>query len=138
MGANDMKARKVTTPKVPEPPGGIYTNCFVVGDQVLMSGMTAGGPDGKPIGGDSMEAQARAVFTKIKHLVEAAGATMDDVVKMTVYVTDMSKRPELGKVRSEFFPNDKPCSTLVEIKSLAGPGLLIEIDATAMIGAGAR
>jgi enamine deaminase RidA (YjgF/YER057c/UK114 family) len=130
-------ARKITTPNVPEPAGGIYANCFVVGDQVLMSGMTAGGPDGKPIGGDSMEAQARAVFTKIRHLVEAAGATMDDIVKMTVYVTDMSKRPEIGKVRSEVFPRAKPCSTLVEVKSLAGPGLLIEVDATAIIGCGA-
>jgi 2-iminobutanoate/2-iminopropanoate deaminase len=130
------QAKKITTPKVPEPAGGIYTNCIVVGDQVFLSGMTAGGPDGKPVG-DGFEGQARTVFTKIKHLLEAAGATMDDMVKMTVYVTDMSKRPELGKVRSEFFPRAKPCSTLVEISKLAGPELLIEIDATAVIGSAA-
>ena len=132
-----MPAKKITTPKVPEPAGGIYTNCFVVGDTIYMSGMTAGGADGKPIGGDSFEAQARACYAKIQHLVEAAGATMADVVKMTVYVTDMSKRPELGKVRNEFFPGEKPCSTLVEIKSLAGPALMIEVDATAVRGASA-
>jgi 2-iminobutanoate/2-iminopropanoate deaminase len=130
--------RKITTPAVPEPAGGIYTNCIVAGDQVILSGMTAGGADGKPIGGDNFEAQARACFVKIKHLVEAAGATMADVVKMTVYVTDMSKRPELGKVRNEFFPGEKPCSTLVEIKGLAGPGLMIEVDVLAIKGAGQR
>jgi 2-iminobutanoate/2-iminopropanoate deaminase len=133
-----MTFKKITTPSVPEPDGGIYTNCFVVGDQVIMSGMTATGPDGKAIGGDSMEGQARAVLGRIKSLVEAAGASMKDVVKITVYVTDMSRRPEVGKVRAEFFPGTKPCSTMLEVKGLARPDVLIEIDALAILGAGGR
>lgn len=122
-----MSLRKVTTPQVPEPPGGIFTNCYVLGNQVFLSGQTSSG--------DGMEAQARGVLTKIRHLIEAAGGSMADIVKMTVYVTDISKRAEIGKVRSEFFPGDKPCSTLVEVKALVTPDLLIEIDAVAILGA---
>ena len=130
-----MTVRKVTSPQVPEPPGGIYSNCLVLGEQIFISGQTAGGPDGKPIGGDSMERQARAVFSKIKALLEAAGGSMSDIVKMTVYVTDMALRPDFGRVRNEIFPGTKPCSTLVEISALAGPDFLIEVDVIAMRGA---
>ena len=93
-----MKYRKITTPEVPEPQGGIYSNCIVVGDQVFMAGMVASG--------EGMEAQARAVFTKIDKLLKAAGSSLADVVKMTVYVSDMGKRPEFGKVRNEFVPGN--------------------------------
>jgi 2-iminobutanoate/2-iminopropanoate deaminase len=133
-----MSFRKITSPLVPEPAGGIYTNCFAVGNQVILSGMTASGPDGKPIGGASMEGQTRAVLAKIQHLVEAAGGSMNDIVKITVYVTDISRRPEIGKVRAEFFPSAKPCSTMVEVKALVTPDLLVEIDALAILGAGGR
>ncbi|MCG6874797.1 MAG: RidA family protein [Betaproteobacteria bacterium] len=130
-----MSIRKVTTPAVPEPAGGIFSNCLVVGEQVFLSGMTASGPDGKAIGGDSMEAQARAVFAKIRHLVEAAGASIADVVKLTIYVTDVARRGEIGRARADAFPGEKPCSTLIEVKGLVAPDLLIEVDAVAMIGA---
>jgi 2-iminobutanoate/2-iminopropanoate deaminase len=123
-----MKYRKITTPEVPEPQGGIYSNCIVVGDQVFMAGMVASG--------EGMEAQARAVFTKIDKLLRAAGSSLADVVKMTVYVTDMGKRPEFGKVRNEFFPGNKPCSTLIEVKALAQPDWMVEVDVTAIRGAG--
>jgi enamine deaminase RidA (YjgF/YER057c/UK114 family) len=127
--------RKITTPAVPEPPGGIYSNCLVVGDTVYIAGQTAGGPDGGVLGGDSMLEQTRHCFKKIKLLMQAAGATMADIVKMTIYVTDMSKRPEIGKARAEVFTGDFPCSTLIGVTALASPGLLVEVDVTAIIGA---
>lgn len=130
-----MSIRRVTTPAVPEPPGGMFSNCLVVGNQVFLSGMTASGTDGKAIGGDSMEAQARAVFAKVRELVEAAGASVADVVKLTIYVTDITRRAEIGKARADAFPGQKPCSTLVEVKGLVAPDLLIEVDAVAIIGA---
>ena len=65
-----MTIAKINAPQVPEPPGGIFSNCLVVGEQIFLSGMTASGPDGKAIGGNSMEAQARAVMGKIGHLLE--------------------------------------------------------------------
>ena len=123
-----MKYREITTPEVPEPQGGIYSNCLVVGDQIFMAGMVASG--------EGMEAQARAVFTKIDKLLKAAGSSLADVVKMTVYVTDMSKRPEFGRVRGEFFPGNKPCSTMIEVKGLAQPDWMVEVDVTAIRGAG--
>jgi 2-iminobutanoate/2-iminopropanoate deaminase len=131
-----VKVRKVTSPQVPEPPGGIYSNCLVLGDQIFIAGQTAGGPDGKAIGGDSMERQARAVFTKIKALLQAAEGDMSDIVKMTVYVTDMALRPDFGRVRNDVFPGTKPCSTLVEVSALAGADYLIEVDVVAIRGAG--
>jgi 2-iminobutanoate/2-iminopropanoate deaminase len=131
-----VKVRKVTSPQVPEPPGGIYSNCLVLGDQIFIAGQTAGGPDGKAIGGDSMERQARAVFTKIKALLQAADGDMSDIVKMTVYVTDMALRPDFGRVRNDVFPGTKPCSTLVEVSALAGADYLIEVDVVAIRGAG--
>lgn len=130
------KMKKITTPKVPEPNPQIFDNCRVVGDTVFMAGMTANDGTGKP-GSDSMYEQAKVCFQKIQHLVEAAGGSLADVMKMTIYVTDMGGRPDLGRARNEFFPPGKaPCSTLVEVKSLAQPEMKIEIDATAVLGAG--
>jgi 2-iminobutanoate/2-iminopropanoate deaminase len=131
-----MTVKKVTSPQVPEPAGGIYSNCLVLGDQIFISGQTASGPDGKAIGGENMERQARTVFSKIRHLLEAAGGGMSDIVKMTVYVTDMALRPDFGRVRNEVFPGTKPCSTLVEVGALAGADMLIEVDVVAIRGAG--
>ena len=133
-----MTIRKITTPAVPEPPGGIYSQCLVVGERVFISGQTAGGPDGKAIGGADMTAQARVCFARVRHLIEAAGASMSDVVKLVIYVTDISKRAEVSIARKEMFSGDFPCSTLVEIRSLVTPDLMIEIDAEAIIGASKR
>ena len=124
--------RKITTPAVPEPPGNLFSNCVVVGDQVFLSGMTAAGVQG-------MEAQAKTCFEKIRACVEAAGGTLEDVVKLTIYVTDMSGRPQINKARAEFFPGEvKPCSTFLKVAGFVAPELLIEIDAFAVLGAGRK
>lgn len=130
--------RKIITPAVPEPPPGSFSNCLVVGDTVYVSGQHAGASGGGILGDGSMLDQTRQALKKIKAIVEAAGATMADIVKLTVYVTDISKRAEVSAARREFFSGDFPCSTLVGITALAAPGLLVEIDATAIIGAAAR
>jgi enamine deaminase RidA (YjgF/YER057c/UK114 family) len=129
-----MPITKVTTPAVPEPANGIYSNCLVVGDQIFLSGIIASGPDGKAVGGADMYVQAKTVFERIRHLLEAAGASLADVVKMTVYVTDITKRPDFGRARAETFGDPKPCSTMVEVKGLVSPDLLVEVDAVAIRG----
>lgn len=131
-----MKITKVINPALPEPPNGIFSNCLVAGEQIFLSGMTAGGADGKAIGGGDFEAQARAAFQKVKLALEGAGSGMQDIVKMVVYVTHMEGRAALGKVRSEFFPGTKPCSTLIGVTALASPDLMIEVDAHAIRGGG--
>jgi enamine deaminase RidA (YjgF/YER057c/UK114 family) len=83
-----------------------------------------------------MYAQSQAVFAKIKHLLQAADARMDDIVKLNIYVTDIVRREEVWKARREFFAGDYPVSTLVEVSALAVPALLVEIEALAIRGAG--
>ena len=129
---------QVTSQQLAEPPGGLFSNCLVVGDQVFLSGMTASGPDGKPVGGVDMTGQARACFAKIGTMLEAAGGSMADIVKLTIYVTDISKRAAISVARKECFSGVFPCSTLVEVRALVSPELLIEIDAQAILGAGVR
>ena len=131
-----MKKRRVISPQVGEPPQDTWSNCLVIGDQVFIAGMTARGAtfDGAVVGDGAYE-QAVAIFTKIKHLVEEAGAVMDDIIKVTIFVTDISRREEVWKARREFFTGDFPCSTLVEVSALARPGLAVEIEAHGFIGA---
>jgi enamine deaminase RidA (YjgF/YER057c/UK114 family) len=74
----------------------------------------------------------------MRHLVEAAGGAMSDVVKMTIYVVNIKKNTEVWRARQEFFTGDFPCSTLVEVRSLATSDILVEIEAIACIGAGKR
>jgi 2-iminobutanoate/2-iminopropanoate deaminase len=77
----------------------------------------------------------RAVFTKIKHLMEAAGGHMDDIVKVDIFVTDITRREEVWQARREFFTGHFPVSTLVEVRALAVPELLVEVEAVAILGA---
>jgi 2-iminobutanoate/2-iminopropanoate deaminase len=126
--------KRVSSPHVPEPPPQTWSNCLVMGNQVFIAGMTS--RTGAEIaGGTSMYEQSRVILTKIKHLMEAAGGRMDDIVKVVVFVTDISRREEFWKARREFFTGDFPVSTLVEVKALAVPGLLVEVEAMAILGA---
>ena len=133
-----MAITKITTPKVAEPAGGIYSNCLVVGDQVFLSGIHSGGPDGKPVGGDDPYLQTVEIYKRIEALLAAAGASKHDIVKQTTYITDIAWRPGVGKARNEFFPEPRPCSTLVVVVGLAGDGIKVEIDVTAIRGASGK
>jgi enamine deaminase RidA (YjgF/YER057c/UK114 family) len=105
---------------------GAQTILFLAG-QVAYD--TAGGVAHK---GD-FTAQARAAFDAIRTLVEAAGGTLDNVVKINTYVTDMRNRPHVRAVRDEFFGVKGPASTLIEVSALADPDYLIEIEAIAVV-----
>ena len=122
------KITKISVTGVPEPKGNIYSNALAVGPMLFLSGMTAGEPTG-----NAYEQSVRCL-ERIKKLVEAGGGTMADVVKITVYLTDIAYRPDFGKARSEFFSGRMPCSTLVAVSALADPGYLVEVEATAVIG----
>jgi len=127
--------KRVSSPLVPEPPPQTWSNCLVVGNQVFVAGMVARDGD-KLLGGNSMYEQAKAVFAKIKNLLEAAGGRMDDIVKVLIFVTDIKRREEVWKARREAFTGDFPVSTLVEVRALAAPELLVEVEAIAILGAG--
>jgi enamine deaminase RidA (YjgF/YER057c/UK114 family) len=129
----DRKRRRISSPHVPEPPPGTFSRAIQVGDQLFVAGMTANSPGGVE-GGASMYEQTRVVFTKIRHLVEAAGGTMNDIVKMTGFITDIRQREEYLRARRDYFSADPPASTLVEVSALAAPALLIEVEVLAIVG----
>ena len=124
--------KRVTSPAVAEPPPDTFSQCLAGGETIYVSGQHAGTADGTIEGDGTMVAQATIALSKIKALLEAAGAMMDDIIKLNVYVTDISQRAAISEARRTFFKHDFPCSTLVEIRALAQPGLLVEIDAVAL------
>jgi 2-iminobutanoate/2-iminopropanoate deaminase len=107
--------QRMSSPHVPEPPPQTWSNCLVVGNQVFTAGMTAR-TGTEVVGGVSMYEQAR-------------------VVKVNIFVTDITRREEVWQARREFFTGHFPVSTLVEVSALAAPELLIEIEAVAILGA---
>ena len=131
------KKTRITTPDVPEPAPGLWSNCLRVGDAIYISGMVSTGPDGV-IGVDDEYLQAKTIFTKIRALLAAAGASMDDVVKLTVFVTRIANSAGVRRARGEFFTGDFPASSMVEVSRLGRPEILVEIEAVAYAGAGSR
>jgi 2-iminobutanoate/2-iminopropanoate deaminase len=125
-----MSLVRATNAAVPEPQPGTWSNCLVANGIAYIAGMTARGADAADEYG-----QAKAIFTKIRHLVEAAGGSMADVTKVTIFVTDISRREEVWRARREFFTGNFPASTLVQVAALADPSLKVEIEAVAHIGA---
>jgi 2-iminobutanoate/2-iminopropanoate deaminase len=123
---------RITSPAVPEPPAGTWSNCLVANGIAYIAGMTARGSE---TAGDEY-LQAKAIFGKIQALVEAAGGSMADVMKVTIFVTDIRQREKVWQARREFFTGNFPASTLVQVAALADPSLKVEIEAVAHIGAG--
>jgi 2-iminobutanoate/2-iminopropanoate deaminase len=130
------KKQRFISPHVAEYPPGHWSNCLRVGDMVYISGFTSRANDLKTIQGKDGYEQAKVIFSKIKHCLEAAGATMQDVVKMVVYVTDMKENKGVWRARQEFFTGDFPTSTLVQVAGLASPEILVEITVEAHVGCG--
>src|SRR5947208_9084418 len=128
-----MSIVRAISPEIPEPQPGTWSNCLVVGGIAYVAGMTASG-------GDLSDeyTQSKSIFGKIKHLIEAAGGTMTDIVTVTIFVTDISQREKVWQARREFFTGNFPASTLVQVAALANPSLKVEINATAHIGASQR
>jgi 2-iminobutanoate/2-iminopropanoate deaminase len=100
---------------------------------VFVSGHTGRGMvNGEAVLGKDMAEQTRFCLDNIKRVLETAGSSMDKVVKCNVYVTDISQFEAMNNEYRTYFPNDPPARTTVEVSSLARPGLLVEIEATAL------
>ena len=115
---------KVACAEVPEPPGATWSNALRVGDELVISGMTA-----HPAAGLDTAAQARECLRRIEALAAAAGGSLDNVVKLTVYLTDIADKAAVGEVRRVLFTAPYPASTLVSVAALVFPELKVEIDA---------
>jgi reactive intermediate/imine deaminase len=104
------------------------------GNLVFVSGQVARNAQGETVGKGDIKAQTRQVMENIKLVLEAAGATLDDVVKVGVFVTNLEEHfSQIHEVRAQYFKKDYPASTMVEIKALSNTDLLIEIEAVAVI-----
>ena len=105
-----------------------------VGDFLFLSGQIAVDADGNVMGKGDLREQTRVVFENIKTILDKAGATFDDVVKLTTFFTaDIHNYQDYFAVRQEYFKNHKPASTGVQVAALAFPGLLLEIEAIAIL-----
>ena len=102
-----------------------------LGSEIVLSGVTARGKDGNTAGGASMEQQTLAVLRRIVELVEQERGGAQNIYKLVIYVTDIARKDEVNRARAAFFKGVFPCSTLVEVKGLVFPDLLVEIDAFA-------
>ena len=100
-----------------------------VGDFLFVSGNVGQDQNGNLVGEGDCEAQSRQVMANIRVIVEAAGATMADVVKITCFLTDVADYPAYSKVRAETFPSSPPASSTVMVVALVRPEFLVEVEA---------
>jgi reactive intermediate/imine deaminase len=110
-----------------------YTDAVRAGELLFVSGVVPVDADGRLVGGDDVVAQARQVFETMRAVLGAAGCAFADVVKVTIFLTDVDDRPLINPVRQEAFGAVRPASTLVEVTRLAVPGAKIEVEAVALL-----
>ena len=110
-----------------------YSRAVRVGNTIEVSGTVASGENGEVVGADDAYAQTKFVYRKIQSVLEQAGASMKDVVRVRMFVTDISRWQEYARAHSEFFIDIKPCNTMVQVSALIEPQYLIEIEATAIL-----
>lgn len=130
-----MPRNRVVAPNLAEVEPGLWSNCIRAGDLLFISGQVARPFEGgKTLVGRTEYEQAKQIFSRIQRICEAASGSMADIVKMTIFLVDIKKNTEVWRARREFFTGDFPASTLVEVRSLAGPETLVEIEAVAYLG----
>jgi 2-iminobutanoate/2-iminopropanoate deaminase len=110
-----------------------YTDAVRAGNLLFVSGCVALDEHGNLVGEGDVVAQTRQVFANIGLVLEAAGATFADIVKVTTFLMDIDDRARINPVRQEFFGDARPASTLVEVSALVLPEFLIEVEAVAVV-----
>ena len=100
---------------------------------VFLSGQAPISAQGDLVGKGDFEAQTRQVFENLRSVLEQAGAGFDSIVKVTVYVTDTSRLRDYARVKAEYIPGPQPASTAIGVASLALEGMMIEVEATAVL-----
>ena len=111
-----------------------YSRAVKVGNVIEVTGTVSADDESLLVGKDDAYAQTKFIIEKIEKVLLRAGASLKDVVRTRMFVTDISRWEEYGKAHGEFFSTIKPCTSMIEVKGLIAPEYLIEIEATAIIG----
>lgn len=110
-----------------------YSRAVRVGQWIAVAGTTAVSPEGGAVGGDDPAEQTREAIRRIEAALEEAGAGLQHVIRTRMFVTDISRWEEVARAHGEFFSEIRPASTMVEVKALIDPALLVEIEADALL-----
>jgi enamine deaminase RidA (YjgF/YER057c/UK114 family) len=110
-----------------------YSRAVKVGNIIEVTGTVAVDENNNLVGSNSAYEQTRFIIQKIESVLHKAGASLKDVVRTRMFVTDISRWEEYGRAHGEFFKDIRPCTTMVEVSTLIAPEYLIEIEATAIV-----
>jgi enamine deaminase RidA (YjgF/YER057c/UK114 family) len=110
-----------------------YSRAVKIGNTVEVTGTVAVDANNELVGKNDAYTQTRFIIEKIEAVLKRAGASLNDVVRTRMFVTDISRWEEYGRAHGEYFGTIKPCTSMIEVKGLIDPEYLIEIEATAVI-----
>ena len=110
-----------------------FTDAVRAGGFLYVSGVIAVDGEGRLVGGDDVVAQTRQVLENMRAILEAGGCRFEDVVKVTIFLTDIDERPLINPLRQEVFGSARPASTLVEVSRLVLPEARVEIECVALV-----
>lgn len=131
MPKKELKSEKLYAP----PRGGIFSTAIEApaGRTVYVSGLTSRNKEGEVVGKGDIELQTETILKNMQTILGEAGATMADVVKLTVFIRDMELFDRIHDIRRSYFEEPYPASSMVEVSMLADPDLLIEIEGIAVV-----
>jgi enamine deaminase RidA (YjgF/YER057c/UK114 family) len=110
-----------------------YSRAVRVGNVIEVTGTVAVDDNNSVVGPNDAYAQTKFIIQKIERVLKQAGASLNDVVRTRMFVTDISRWQEYGKAHGEFFQDIRPCTSMIEVKALIAPEYLIEVEATAIL-----